>query len=359
MRSKALILLLASVLAAGQWRPAQPGYRYQFPRDYFDHTDCQTEWWYYTGNLQASDGHRFGFELTFFRSALNEKLGGTAVWRPAQIYLAHLALTDIDGHTFYHDERINRAGPGLAGISFDNRRIWNGNWSVQWGSANQQQLDAVTDKLDLALALKPLKPVVINGRNGVDVKGPLPGEASHYLSFTRMDTRGTIRWKQHSFEVHGLAWMDHEFFTEPPDSQLLGWDWFAIQLSTGDDLMLYRLRRKSGRASEYSSGTYVDAHGRSQFIGPGQFRLQPGKTWNSPSGGRYPTVWNVSVPFLGLELTEHAEVNNQELYTPGAQTPSYWEGAVDYAGTMRGKNVTGVGYLEMTGYGRAVWLGVE
>ncbi|MDL1898276.1 lipocalin family protein, partial [Anaerolineae bacterium CFX7] len=32
---------------------------------------------------------------------------------------------------------------------------------------------------------------------------------------------------------------------------------------------------------------------------------------------------------------------------------TYWEGAVNVAGTSNGKNVRGQGYVEMTGYGDA------
>lgn len=354
--SRYVLLLLA---LASQWQVAKPGYQYQFPRDYFGHPDYQTEWWYYTGNLEAAGGRRFGFELTFFRSALQERLTGTPVWRPGQIYLAHLALSDIDSHVFYHDERINRAGPGLAGVSLEQRRLWNGNWSVQWKGRDQQDLEAVTSKVRLTLQLKPLKPAVINGENGIDRKGPLPGEASHYLSFTRMDAGGNLNWGGQQFQVHGLAWMDHEFFTEPADSQLIGWDWFAIQLNNGDDLMLYRLRRKSSDAGAYSSGTYVDRQGHSRFLASSEFTLQPGRVWSSPSGARYPVEWRISVPSLQLELNERTALEDQELYDAGAQTPSYWEGAVTYTGSMRGGPASGVGYLEMTGYGNAVWLGAK
>jgi predicted secreted hydrolase len=52
-------VLFALPQPAAQYRTALPGYRYEFPRDHFNHPDFQTEWWYYTGNLKAADGHRF------------------------------------------------------------------------------------------------------------------------------------------------------------------------------------------------------------------------------------------------------------------------------------------------------------
>ena len=49
---------------------ARPGYAYRFPRDHASHPGYKTEWWYYTGHLQSESGERFGFQWTFFRSAL-------------------------------------------------------------------------------------------------------------------------------------------------------------------------------------------------------------------------------------------------------------------------------------------------
>src|SRR5258708_28675538 len=126
--------LLAVNLFAGDYKAALPGYRYEFPRDHFNHPGFQTEWWYYTGNLRSAEGRHFGFELTFFREALSREgpKDLQSPWNVQDLYLAHLALSDLDGGQFHHRERINRAGPGLAGASAETARVWNGNWQVQW-----------------------------------------------------------------------------------------------------------------------------------------------------------------------------------------------------------------------------------
>ncbi len=348
MRPNSPAILLTVFLSA------LPGYHYQFPADHFNHPDYQTEWWYYTGNLHDSSGHRYGFELTFFRQAIQLPKSAIEstdpVWRPNQIYLAHLALTDIDGKTFYHTERLNRAGPGLAGVDIDARKYWNGNWQVYWKNleTSQQQLQAVCDRFTLTLDLAPLKPAVINGENGISQKGPAPGEASHYISFTRLSANGQLNGKT----VEGLAWMDHEFFTPVPDPTLAGWDWFAIQLDTNEELMLYRLRDKSGAISSYSSGTYVDTKGQARHLSADQLTLTPGRLWH-----KYPVEWQIKVPSLNLELTEHPTLDDQELASESSPSPSYWEGAVTYAGTIHQKQIKGLGYLEMTGYAQPIRLG--
>jgi len=333
---------------------ALPGYHYQFPADHFNHSDYATEWWYYTGNLHDQTGHRYGFELTFFRQAIQLPLSAAdstgPVWRPDQIFLAHLALTNIDGHDFFHTERLNRAGPGLAGSDIASHKYWNGNWQVYWRdlTTGEQRLEAVSDRFTLTLDLDPLKPPVINGKDGVSQKGPGPGEASHYISFTRLSAQGKLNGQA----VTGLAWMDHEFFTQQPNPTLVGWDWFAIQLENNEELMLYRLRTKSAEISPYSSGTFVDAKGIAHNLNATEFTLGPGRLWHT-----YPVEWQISIPSLGLQLTEKATLDNQELATAASPSPSYWEGAVTYSGVIHQKPIRGVGYLEMTGYSQPIRLG--
>jgi predicted secreted hydrolase len=366
MSNRSLIGLLAvvSLAPAQDWQLALPGYKYEFPRDNFNHPDYQTEWWYYTGNLRASDGHRFGFELTFFREAIHlspeQAAASDATWRPDQIYVAHLALSDIDSHEFFHTERLNRAGPGIAGSSLDQQRYWNGNWQVRWTSLvkGEQQLQGVCDYFTLRLDLRPEKPLVIHGKNGLSQKGPLRGEASHYLSYTRVAATGELTQSNgHSYQLNGLAWMDHEFFTQVPNGSLAGWDWFAIQLKDQEELMLYRLRQESTGAvhvDPFSSGTYVDARGESHFLSASDFLLSPGATWHSTrSGAHYPISWRISVPCLQLDLSERSLLNDQELFSKDSVTPPYWEGAVTYKGRIHSRPVEGVGYLEMTGYAPA------
>jgi predicted secreted hydrolase len=359
----ATLALAAGLIAAVQFRQALPGYSYQFPRDHFNHPDFATEWWYYTGSLTSSTGRRFGFELTFFRQATRGKTGLAdiqsmpAVWQPDPIYLAHFAISDPEGQSFFHTERMNRAGPGLAGISDSPGRYWNGNWQVRWldASSSEQQLSAITDAATLELRLKPAKAPVIHGENGISRKGDLEGQASHYISFTRVAANGTLNWKGQSFSLDGLAWMDHEFFSSRLDDSLAGWDWFCVQLSNQEEFMFYRLRQKDGSVAAASSATFVDSSGISHYLGNAAFTLDPGRRWRSNhTRATYPISWTIRVPLLGLVLEEETQLADQELASRGGVSPSYWEGLVRYLGTRAGKPVTGSGYVEMTGYDQPV-----
>jgi predicted secreted hydrolase len=356
MRSKLLVALVAVVVwvpLAGQYQKALPGYQYQFPRDHFNHPDYQTEWWYYTGNLRSSDGRKFGFELTFFRQGVSRGTAQSSKWDVQDIYLAHLALSDLDRGRFYHFERVNRAGPGLAGVSEESAKVWNGNWQVQW-KGGQQQLQAVAQGFTLSLLMTSQKPPVIHGKTGISEKGGGAGQASHYISFTRLLTTGTIELKGKEYPVEGAAWMDHEFFTHQLDTSENGWDWVSLQLDDNTELMLYRFRHKDGSVDPFSAGTYVDADGKAMYLGVGDFSMQPGKeTYSSPdTNAVYPVAWHIAVPSLKLDIQISTPLKSQELVSGIGTGLSYWEGAVTIDGMRAGKPARGVGYLEMTGYGR-------
>lgn len=353
-----LVFLLAICASAQNYELALPGYSYNFPRDNFNHPGYQTEWWYYTGNLRSPEGHRFGFELTFFRQA-EARDTDTSMWRIHDLYLAHLALTDVTGRRFYSTERINRAGPGIAGIDEKIDLIWNGNWQAAL-QGDLHSLRGIGENFSFQLTLASMKTPVIHGTNGISQKAEGVGHASHYISLTRLLTNGTIELNGKSYTAQGTSWMDHEFFTNSISSMQSGWDWLSLQLEDNTELMLYRLRHKDGTVDPYSSGTYIDAEGKTLHLDAQDFTMAPsGATWTSPnSGGVYPIAWQVTVPRLGVRLAITTPLNTQELISRVG--PSYWEGAIDIVGQRGGSSINGVGYLEMTGYASAPqWQQVE
>ena len=349
------MLSLAPRLWGGgpEYREALPGYRFEFPRDHFNHPDFRNEWWYYTGNLRAADGHRYGFELVFFRQGQRRGPSANAsAWRIDDLFLAHLALTDIDARSFRYFERLNRAGPGMAGASFEERRIWNGNWESRWDEGFAAgTLSALASGVRFTLRLTARTAPVINGENGVSQKAEGRGKASYYISFPLLEVTGSLN----GAAVSGTAWMDHEWFTHQLAEFQAGWDWFSVQLGGGpgqarSELMLFQMRRTDGSLDPYSSGTYIAPDGRATHLKLQDFRLEPQEFWTSPrTHGRYPVAWRITVPSLHLSLDCRAAVRDQELTAESGAFPTYWEGAVTYSGS-----VSGVGYLEMTGYGQPI-----
>jgi predicted secreted hydrolase len=170
-----------------------------------------------------------------------------------------------------------------------------------------------------------------------------------------MPTRGTITVSTREYAVQGLSWMDHEFGTTFLERTQAGWDWFSVQLDDGSELMVFRLRDRSGVADPRSSGTLIGRDGRTRALEASAFSLEPGRPWRSAvTKAEYPVEWRIRVPRERLALDVRAVLDSQELNGLASRI-AYWEGAIDVAGTRDGTPVRGRGYLEMTGYaGRAM-----
>ncbi len=356
-----LILVAASLptLWAEQWKQAAAGYQFQFPRDHASHPDYKIEWWYYTGNVTARDGRRFGYQVTFFRVGVDHTPTNPSRWAVRDLFMTHLAVSDASGQRYRYAEKLSRGGPGLAGADRDRYNVWNDDWTAtitairEPGSGNRQQhvLKAAGHNAAIDLVLDEGKPPAINGVNGISQKGAQAGNASHYYSLTRMPTRGSISVDGERFDVEGDSWMDHEFGTSFLEPEQRGWDWFAIQLSDGRELMLYQLRRGDGSRDPRSSGTLIDRSGRTTHLANADFTLARGRAqFKSKNGAVYPIEWTVSVPAQRIALTVTTPLTDQELSLERSTGIAYWEGMIDVSGTTNGTAVSGHGYLEMTGY---------
>lgn len=349
----------ASLSVAGALRAADDqGYAralepraFRFPQDHGPHPDFRTEWWYFTGNLATAEGRRFGFQLTFFRSALAPQMEArSSAWATRQAWLAHFTVSDVAGERFESSERWSRGAVGLAGIETAPFRVWVEDWSAateQPGEVFPIRLRAAQEEVAIDLRLAQGKPPVLQGDRGLSRKSPKPGNASFYYSLTRMPASGTLRMGPETFSVTGAAWMDREWSTSSLGAGQVGWDWFALQLSDGTDLMLYQLRHADGRPDPASSGSFVAPDGTSRPLPFRAFSLAPLDHWQSPrSSARYPARWRVRIPSEDLDVAVTPLLADQELDV----SFRYWEGAVAVEGTRRGAPVKGQGYVEMTGY---------
>lgn len=344
------------------FREAVSGYTYQFPRDHGSHDDFRTEWWYYTGHLRTEEGREFGYELTFFRQAMDNARVTTnsSRWTIRHLYLAHAALSEHDRHRFRYAEKISRAGIGKAGSETDRLRVWIDRWSVEASPADygRHHLRAMSGDFSFDLFLDSEKPAVIHGEGGISRKGTGPGQASHYYSMTRLQTAGTLTIEGHTETVHGMSWMDHEFGSGHLGNDQVGWDWFSIQLDDRSELMFYLLRRNDGTADHASSGTWVFPDGTSQTLTASDVTIEVLDYWTSTaSGTRYPNRWRLSVPSRQLSLLMVPTQPNQELMTERSTQVTYWEGAVKVSGKVGTRRMTGHGYVELTGYAKSFETG--
>ncbi len=341
---------IASVLGAAEWIEVTGPPALVFPRDHGAHPDHRTEWWYVTGRLDAEDGGRYGFQLTFFRQGLaaGAAEAGSSALRARQIVAAHLAIADISNRQFHHAERLRRADGGLAGYSVADLEVWLDDWQLRrdpGGGISVRARDAATG-IGLDLELQPQKELVLHGDDGYSRKGPETGNASVYVSWTRLAVTGQLEIDGSHLAVSGAAWFDHEWGTSQLGEGVVGWDWFSLRLDDGRDLMIYRLRRNDGTADPYSSGSLVTSGGEVINLKADDVVIEPTGFWTSEaSGGTYPSGWRLRIPPHAIDLEVRPLLEDAEV--DGSRTTGvvYWEGPVVATGSA-----TGEGYVELTGY---------
>jgi len=326
------MMVLAGIAAL--FLAAAPGL--EFPRDHGAHPDAAVEWWYYTGHLADASGKPYGFELTFFRAG--------------SLHLAHFAWTDVSGKTFRYEEKAHLELPGIASADAGRLRVRNENWSAE-ESGGVHRLRANGPDGALELALRAAKAPVAHGPGGVSRKGAGANEYSHYVSITRLDASGTLSRGGRRTALTGSAWFDHEWGPGALPAGVAGWDWFGVQLSDRSELMLYRLRDAAGRATPFSSGTFVPPSGAPVPVAWDGVTLEETARWTSPrTRATYPASWRIAVAPLRLALEISPLLPDQELVTEKSTGVTYWEGACRVSGTRAGVAVTGRAYAELTGY---------
>jgi predicted secreted hydrolase len=335
----ALVLLIAACAPAAEpgLPPAPPPTPnvyppVTFPRDEAPHGDL-TEWWYYTGHLQAADGRQWGFELVTFQIL-------RATLQP--YYVAHFAVTDQQRGSFRYQDRSSQGVQPQPSEGFD---LSVGDWRMA-GLLGNDRLQASTDEYGLDLALTATRPPVLHD-GGLVTFGPA-GD-SYYYSRTRMQVSGTFVDNGERIPVTGQVWFDKQWGNFVVVGG--GWDWFSLQLDDGADVMLNLIRDPAGRTT-IIYGTYVAPDGSFRHLDGGQFELSVLDHWTSPrSGITYPSGWRATVPDAGLDLTITPVLQDQELDTRRSTSMVYWEGEQKIVGTRDGKPVTGKGYVELVGYG--------
>ncbi len=285
--------------------PALPGYEFHFPEDEGAHPGYQNEWWYFTGHLFTPEGGEYGFEVTFFRiGVLPPDSESQTAWDLHDLAMAHFALTDVPEDDFRYAERLNRESPYTAMAAAGRLSVFNEGWSVETREDGNWSLHAASGGDAVDLVLTPTKPPAIHGVNGVSVKAPGTGYASHYYSYTRIAATGTIRSKGVTRKCSGTAWMDHEFGSATLSEAQSGWDWFSVQLDNHTELMLYQMRQRNGRIADTSSGSFIAADGRVIHLRHDEFLIEPSGSWTSPAtGATYPMGWTLTVRPIGLRIT--------------------------------------------------------
>jgi predicted secreted hydrolase len=341
-------MLLSALAAPAAW--ALPPRMLQFPRDFGSHPDLRTEWWYITGHAQAG-ARDFGFQLTFFRSRVAATQAMRSDFAARQLIFAHAAITDLEGRKLWHDERIARAGFGVASAAEEDTDVRLRNWTLK-RDASGYTAKLPAEGFGLDLRFSPAQPVLLQGKDGLSRKGPDAEQASYYYSEPQLATQGRLTLQGRAFDVQGKAWLDHEWSEAYLHPDAAGWDWIGMNLDDGGALMAFRIRRRDGSA-QWFGGSLRSADGTLRVFGPDELRFDAESTWTSPrTRAAYPTRWRIQTP-AGVFRVQ-ALLDDQELDSRGSTGAVYWEGLSDLQDAS-GRRV-GRGYLEMTGYAQALRL---
>ena len=339
-------VLLCALAAPAAW--ALPPRTLRFPRDFGSHPGQHTEWWYITG--QARTGAReFGFQLTFFRSRVDETQGMRSAFAARQLIFAHAALTDLEGRRLWHDQRIAREGFGVASAAEDDTDVRLRDWMLRRdGKGYAARLPA--EGFGLELRFTPTQPVMLQGEAGLSRKGPEVEQASYYYSEPQLATQGRLSLQGRSFDVQGTAWLDHEWSDAYLHPDAAGWDWIGMNLFDGSALMAFRIRRRDG-SSLWAGGSLRTPDGRQRIFGPDELRFEVQGRWTSPrTRADYPVRLRIGSPAGNFDI--RALLDDQELDSRGSTGAVYWEGLSEVL-DAQGKAI-GRGYLELTGYAQAL-----
>src|ERR1043166_2120337 len=350
MRAVAVLLAAAPVTSAGaDHARVVPGYRLRFPEDEGSHLAFRTEWWYVTGWLEEN-GRPLGFQITFFRSRGATDQANPSAFAPRQLLIAHSALSDPAAGGLRGGQRVARAGFGLAQARSGETSVWIDDWSLRRHGEHYAANIAARD-FHLQIELQRPQPPMLQGNAGFSRKGPDPSSASYYYSLPQLRVSGSVTRGNAKRAVTGSAWFDHEWSSQSMDARAVGWDWTGINLADGAALMAFRMREQNGGAWG-AGGSCRSPAGNLRVFQPDEVRWTPLRQWRSPrSAAIYPVAWRVNA--ADLEVILEPLMDDQENDARLSTGAIYWEGAVR---ALRGGRNIGTGYLELTGYWRALKL---
>jgi predicted secreted hydrolase len=350
---------IASQAAAPAYAKVVGDHPLTFPADFGSHPQFRTEWWYVTGWLSTGHGESLGFQITFFRTKPDIDQSNPSAFTPRQILIAHCAISDPKRGRLWQDQRIRRAGLGLAEAASGDTDVRIDDWTLERNAPAAADAAArstytakiAADDFSFDLKLSQTQPVLLNGDAGVSRKGPAPEAASYYYSLPHLQVSGSIARRDHPDRVTGEAWFDHEWSSEYLDAAAVGWDWIGINLDDGGALMAFRIRGSQGE-QRWAGGTLRGSDGTVQILQPADIGFRPGRRWVSPRTGiGYPVQWSVRAADRQIDL--EPLLDDQENDTRLSTGAIYWEGAVR---AYEKNRLVGRGYLELTGYGERLRL---
>lgn len=292
-----------------------------FPEDDWPHQES-TEWYYWTGHLQTESGRWFGYLLVYFIIEIDGQ----------ETLVVNHAISDISNDSFHYTNELSSENIPKK----DEPLKFEAGLFTALIEGNINQIYAEVDNYTIDLDLENFKPPTLQHGNGYyDYSF---GGYTYYYSRTRMQTNGTLTIDNISYNVTGNSWFDHQWGDLTTVSSV-GWDWFAIQLDDGREIMLFNVH--SGYERLLIGGTLTDIDGKTEEILSEEFEISVTEEWESPHTGIiYPSGWIINIKDINLQVTPI--LKDQELaFTDYTR---FWEGACIVEGDL-----TGRAYVELVG----------
>jgi predicted secreted hydrolase len=339
------LLFLSSPAFSQEYLNVTPEYIVKLPEDFYFKKDYRVQWWYFTGHLFDKNGREFGYELTFFVVNV-QKRDYRSQFGVNKIYISHFAISDVNNNIFYFNDKADSGAYEFGGAKEDQLKVWVEK-NILKGTMNKMRIEASGDGNMIDLEMIPAKPIVLNGENGYSRKSDVsPLISSIYFSYTNLKTEGIVKIGNRVVSVKGKSWFDREISTKGLSEDQKGWDWFAVQLDDGREIMLYLLRKKDGSFDRYSSGTFVYPDGRYRHLSMSDIIINVLEHYTSKNTeARYPSEWEIKIPSENIFLKITPLIEDQEITAYGTTGNYYWEGTCKVEGSAKGR-----AYVEMTGY---------
>jgi predicted secreted hydrolase len=285
------------------------------PRDHGTRGEQFAESWLFAGLLSDADGSSYGFQLAFYRVAVQpQSTERESAWGARDVYRARFAL-EPSATTVRAAERVSRAALGLAGAEEAPAGAWLEDWSFTTEEATGTFLLRARygeAALEARLLLPPTTPARIDG------------ELYRGFWWPGLRVDGTLEIDGRSRAVSGQAMLDRLWGRALPAGRgQLALARLWLQLDEGDAIRCEQLRRRAGGGTPLLECLQ---HPRPLLAAP---ELEPQEGgWQAVAGSRYPLAWTLRLSADSEALSFKPLSSGHAPFSDGA-----WSGIVVAPGT--------------------------
>lgn len=320
-----------------------------WPESVYPIKNAPVEWWYFTGHLKSKE-KPLGFEFCVFKIHPEIiRIGPIPLYlfKKKPYLIVHSAITDKKNKKFqyYTDSGLFEENK----IEYDKLNL-----KLNDSSLKFNKLFNIKNKF-IDLEIKPVKEIVKHFDEGLQIIHKNPESRAYYMSFTRLNVKGSVILDGKKVNASGEAWFDHQKSNMIKKSSLVGWDWFGIMLDDKTEIMISMIKDKKGKSKNYIGGTYVYRNSKKMNLGNEDIVVKNTGSWKSEKTGiEYPSGWEINIPKIKVKMNVIPYVKDQEIDSLFKTGACYWEGACKVECEKEKKKINGEAYVELVGYDKRI-----